>query len=765
MKRLPKVPPGSLLYRVLREPSRSLLWTVLLALLFVLSCHRPQPPEPLPEAPPTPPAPPPELRTERPRTSPPARPRPRRPPTEPRSWDGPLLVRVGLDTDLQRIDFPCCQPGVRVLSGSSASSLEQSLRVEPGVQPDTRPQFRLQVAALKNEVQAQGIRDRLEQKTGRAADVVFDAGTDMYRVRWGRFGRREDAEAARGELEQHGIATSWIVSEGMPLEEPALRLIQGERVRIVKSRWIELTAPENQGIRTQDGRFRGRILVFLNPRGQLNLINELPIEDYLRGVVPKEMGPELYNEVEAIKAQAVAARTYTIRNLDEFAEEGYDICSTPRCQVYGGMPVEHPMSDRAILQTAGQVLLYAGEPAETFYSATCGGHTENVEVVFPLKRGDYLRGIPCLETGPTSVYGNGVRRGTPFPHGLIRQLLPASPGPAQRSLAARLEHLALESGLPVPRDRLRSLERREVFRFLGSVFDLAIDRRLLNVDSLTELTDHPPPDWRTADQRLADSLLEGTLLKGPDRRLLEPDEIEHLLFHLAVYLGQVVEQRSVSFLKFEEGQFQIRDGGTVRRYPWSGKTTTYAGNSPAAGPLQLMPGDTVDLFFVGDHLRAVVQTWQGRPVSLGKRAPRQRWSLFRTEAEVRQAVQKRYPGFPFHGFEILERGVSGRVGKMRLLGTQGQDLLVEGLAVRWTLDIPDTLFQAEAQTTSSGTDGWLFRGRGWGHGVGMCQAGAFGMAMRGHAYRGILEHYYRGAELGRIKQIPERPRPFTTAAR
>ena len=93
----------------------------------------------------------------------------------------------------------------------------------------------------------------------------------------------------------------------------------------------------NSSVRVQGKRYRGRILVYLNDRGALNLINELPIEEYLRGVVPSEMGPELYNQLEALKAQAVAARTYTLRNLGEFAREGYDICATPRCQVYGGM--------------------------------------------------------------------------------------------------------------------------------------------------------------------------------------------------------------------------------------------------------------------------------------------------------------------------------------------------------------------------------------------------------------------------------------------
>ena len=107
----------------------------------------------------------------------------------------------------------------------------------------------------------------------------------------------------------------------------------------------------------------------------------------------------------------------------------------------------------------------------------------------------------------------------------------------------------------------------------------------------------------------------------------------------------------------------------------------------------------------------------------------------------------RLPGFDFRSFEVLLRGVSGRVGKIRLLGDGSETIDVEGLAVRWTLDVPDTLFTARRLAPANGEAGWQFSGRGWGHGVGMCQVGAYGMARRGHDSRAILAHYYGGATL------------------
>src|SRR6185437_1256675 len=97
------------------------------------------------------------------------------------------------------------------------------------------------------------------------------------------------------------------------------------------------------------------------------------------------------------------ARTYTVRTLGEFNDEGYDICATPRCQVYRGMESEDPLTDQAVAATAGQILVYGGEPIDALYSSTCGGRTEDVATMFPLKVAPYLRGVPCYEEGMSAL--------------------------------------------------------------------------------------------------------------------------------------------------------------------------------------------------------------------------------------------------------------------------------------------------------------------------------------------------------------------------
>ncbi len=668
---------------------------------------------------------------------------------------GPPQIRVGLATDLAELSLPCCDRRLELVAGEQRWPLTAPVRLSPAHALAAKPVYRLQVAALKDERQAHGVAAYLAETTGEPADVVFDAGTDLYKVRYGRFASREDAEAALAGLAGLGLTQAWVTSDGPQLVDPGFQVLEGKKRRFVPGRWMAVEAPPGLGISFPGGRYRGRILIHLNDRSRLNVINELDLEEYLRGVVPEEMGPELFNQLEALKAQAVAARTYAVRNLGEFSAEGYDICSTPHCQVYGGMNVEHPDSDRAVAETAGLVVLFDDEPAETFYGATCGGHTENVEVIFPLKRGDYLRGVPCMEAGLNQI-GGDLRSGVSFPEGLLERLLPSSSGPAHLALSARLEHLALLAGLPIPRDQLRSVESGEVRRFLASVFDLALDPRMLR-GNLARLVEKPPPEWKERDLELATYLAKSGLFEERPGKL-GAGERAQLLYHLALYLG-VLRREETHFLAIEERTLRLRTSMAVA-YELPVRLATFRrnGRGLSSAPLDLAAGDRLELYWYSEDLLALVQPVEAQAVSLDRHAPKQRWTRFMSHSRLKNAVQTRYPGFPFEGFEVLTRGVSGRVGKLQLLGSGGRKVLVEGLAIRWTLDIPDTWFYASRHQSADRQPGWLFRGRGWGHGVGMCQAGAYGMASRHLGYRDILEHYYSGVELGRVRQV--RPHPL-----
>ena len=710
-----------------------------------------RPPAPEPQATPAPvptpeptPEPPPMESTE-----------PAEPPSPVPGPEAPLEVRVGLASDLEAVTLPCCEERLTAAVESQALTVTTALRIEPAASGARQGFFRLQVAALRDERQSNDLARRLAEETGQPAEATFDAGIDLYRVRVGHYATREEAERDLRRLGSIGVIGAYVVNDGGGVSEPAIRIVQGGASNTYPGRWVSVSRLDGEGIRANGKRYRGRILVYLNDRGLLNLINELPVDQYLRGVVPSEMGPIQYNQLEALKAQAVAARTYTLRNLGEFSREGYDICATPRCQVYNGMPVEHPLSDRAVSETAGQVLLYQGRLVDALYSSTCGGHTEDVKVIFPLKEEPYLKGVPCMEEGVERLRGS-LPPGQPFPAGLTRQLLPPAPErPAHEVLQARLEHLALLAGLPVSRERLASLDRREIQRFVSAAFDLSLDARLLVApEDMTYLLHDPPKDWSQDDLRRAAYLVRSGLVSGPLDRPMDDGEIEGMLLALAEML-QVVRREDASFLGLRQGGILVKTGKdkTETTYPLPAELAAFRrrGELMTSADLALVPGDSVTLYWQGERLVAAAQEVDLDGVAFDRSSPYSAWTRFRTDSQLARNVDTRFPGVGFRDLEILDRGGSGRVGRIRILGDNGQSVEVDGLAIRWTLDVPDTLFTAKRLAPRNREAGWLFTGRGFGHGVGMCQVGSYGMAQRGHSYRAILTHYYSGTELARVR--------------
>lgn len=121
--------------------------------------------------------------------------------------------------------------------------------------------------------------------------------------------------------------------------------------------------------------------------GKLTVYNCVNIEDYVKGVIPYEMSSSW--PIEALKAQAVSARTYV---MTSHRHSGFDVCTTIDCQVYRGVGLANETTDRAVDETAGKYITYNGEPCNAFYSASDGGATENSENVW-IATVPYLRGV------------------------------------------------------------------------------------------------------------------------------------------------------------------------------------------------------------------------------------------------------------------------------------------------------------------------------------------------------------------------------------
>ncbi len=129
-------------------------------------------------------------------------------------------------------------------------------------------------------------------------------------------------------------------------------------------------------------RFRGNIEFKRHGGGNITVVNSLPLQHYLYGVVPREVNPGWHMEV--LKAQAVAARNFAVVNLNKHGAYGFDICSGTDCQVYGGLDSESPSTNAAVDETCGQMIYYQGKPITAFYHASSGGYTENSENVWSI---------------------------------------------------------------------------------------------------------------------------------------------------------------------------------------------------------------------------------------------------------------------------------------------------------------------------------------------------------------------------------------------
>jgi stage II sporulation protein D len=139
---------------------------------------------------------------------------------------------------------------------------------------------------------------------------------------------------------------------------------------------LAVAAGEGGFIRVGDRSYRGRLLLFKSADGDLAIVNVLGLEDYLLGVIPCEIGPINARTLEAAKAQAVAARSFTLTRFGRRKGLGHDLFdSYLRDQEYRGMECETELSRQAVLATRGEVLEYKGEVCEALYHGNCGGIT------------------------------------------------------------------------------------------------------------------------------------------------------------------------------------------------------------------------------------------------------------------------------------------------------------------------------------------------------------------------------------------------------
>lgn len=193
---------------------------------------------------------------------------------------------------------------------------------------------------------------------------------------------------------ENGIHTEWGTLEGTAATvsvsgENTLMLNEAEAFDITNSNLS--IAPVEGNIRLDGVEYRGCIVLTNAAGGSMTVINALPTDYYLYGVIASEMPSQWHTE--ALKAQAICARGYAMSNYHKHSSYGFNVCATTNCQVYNGVSAETPATIEAVDATKGEVLTYNGGIAQSLFYSSSGGHTANAENVW----GSYISYLSGVE--------------------------------------------------------------------------------------------------------------------------------------------------------------------------------------------------------------------------------------------------------------------------------------------------------------------------------------------------------------------------------
>jgi len=456
--------------------------------------------------------------------------------------------------------------------------------------------------------------------------------------------------------------------------------------------------------------YRGALEVFANARNTLTVVNELPLEDYLLGVVPNELSPSTFGQMEALKAQAVAARTYVQRNLGQYKNEGYDICATDACQVYLGAGSEDSLATQAVLDTRGIVATYDGKPINALYTSTCGGRTENAENIFDEKV-PYLVSTSCEYKHPEPMAFASSRSLPDWKRAVLAVAGVQNFSDAQRFM-----------GLP-PRGEPSSADPATLATFIRQTFypsvATASDTTFLNEQGILSSTGALATEellFRLIDKKNAFEWQQGVLVSWDGTRmklLVNGQPKEFVLANDAPIYQRVGDERLA-----------------VRQGSWIG-------------------GELMDFRAEGDRIRMLVYRINFANPAADRFSRLAMWQVHKTRQELDAAFRGLNVG-DLTDVRVVERGPSERPISTEVIGASGRRT-VRALRLRTLLGLRDSLFSFDIERNERGTIlGMTLYGRGWGHGVGMCQVGAYGMALDGATYEDILKKYYKGIELKKL---------------
>jgi stage II sporulation protein D len=217
---------------------------------------------------------------------------------------------------------------------------------------------------------------------------------DEVRVAIVRDSREVDL-AIHGSYRLRDMSSGKVVGQGTYLFQSKVRLLDRGilmGLNVYPSKRLIIEPARDASIIIDERPFRGEVTFIRTPDNHITVVNDINVEDYIKGVLFHEVSHHW--PMEALKAQAVAARTYALYSINS-ADKPYDVTNDIYSQVYGGRSSERYRTDLAVDYTKGQVLTYNNQIVPAYFHATCAGMTEDARELWNVPDIPPLRGVPC----------------------------------------------------------------------------------------------------------------------------------------------------------------------------------------------------------------------------------------------------------------------------------------------------------------------------------------------------------------------------------
>jgi stage II sporulation protein D len=675
-------------------------------------------------------------------------------------------IKVGLLSDQATVTFARVDGGYFVSTDAESYATRRGLTITAPL-ANAPVRYAVQVSAISDIGSVQALAEKLRTEMNVRTDYVFDPAAGIYRILAGDFADSAAANPLRDQLTQRGYGKDMLVVK-RPSDQPFEKKLtvvddEGESTTVIADSL--LIAPQTaETIEIGDKPYRTAARVWINSRGSLNVINELGMEDYLKGVVPAEMGPKIYDELEALKAQAIAARTYAFRNLGQYRREGYDICPGPACQAYNGFSGEDPLSNQAVEQSAGLILTYQGQPIDALYTATCGGETSDVSVMFPGRNEPYLKRARCVELEMLTIAGradSGLLSEQQMNARLFAAVAGLADGTSGTSWAARDVEAAVTAAMrvlgamPATPAHPASSRRGDVLTYLAAVLRLDEYARTLTLPEDRKYW-FPQSGGESTPYQAAAFLIKYGLLPTQqidriDLTAAMPREELYALLGAWLRKHQAMTETTGKIISIAGRVIGLKAEGRVTKYTLPSGIPVFRRlgdrwQEYAEAPVMLGDRGFLQLGARKAPLALIVQG-SADGTSFDRTSSFADWTRSYRADELVTSINKRSPIQQLQGLRPLSYDESQRIKELEVTAEGGRTFILRGLPIRWSLNVPDNLFVFEKTSDPDGAERYTFYGKGWGHGVGFCQVGAYGMAFRGWTAQRILTHFYAGVEI------------------